>query len=154
MTENEIKLAEQMWENGSTMGEIARVLPYKEYKSLGELRKLKQNGVLKGRSGKTKAKTWGRVVEAYNGGITNPYELAKMFNTTKDTINTILVNSGVRRKRPKHNYKNTVMSQKTLLVVEDLKNGMESVDIQKKYGITKQWVSLIKIKYLGGKNGK
>ena len=46
MTESEIKLVERLWANGKGVGEIARLLPYKEYIAIREIRELKRNGVL------------------------------------------------------------------------------------------------------------
>ena len=57
MTESEIKLVERLWASGKGVGEIARLLPYKEYIAKREIAELKKKGVLKGKSGKSQANT-------------------------------------------------------------------------------------------------
>ena len=42
--------------------------------------------MLKGRSGKTATKTWEKVLQAYKGGITSPYELSEMFLLKVGTV--------------------------------------------------------------------
>jgi hypothetical protein len=86
LTESEIKLVERLWASGKGVGEIARLLPYKEYIAKREIAELKRNGVLKGKSGKSQANTQARVLQAYNDGITSPYEIAEMLDEPVTTI--------------------------------------------------------------------
>lgn len=148
MTESEIKLVERLWASGKGVGEIARLLPYKEYIAKKEIAQLKQNGVLKGRSGKTATKTLGKVLEAYNDGITNPYDLAEMFGLKVGSVNTILSNSKLDRKRPKHNYKQYPLCEKTQQIITEIQSGKALHEIAKAHGTSRQYVHKIKNKYV------
>jgi DNA-binding CsgD family transcriptional regulator len=46
MTEKEIEQVKDMWSQGYSAVQISRVLPYKEYLALAEIRSLKKQGVL------------------------------------------------------------------------------------------------------------
>jgi hypothetical protein len=48
MTESEIKLVERLWASGKGVGEIARLLPYKEYIAKREISELKKKRGIKG----------------------------------------------------------------------------------------------------------
>lgn len=148
MTESEIKLVERLWASGKGVGEIARLLPYKEYIAIREIRELKRNGVLKGRSGKSRANTQAKVLQAYNDGITSPYEIAEMFGLKVSTVNWILGNSKLDRKRPKHNYKQYPLCEKTQQIITEIKSGKPLHEIAKAHGTSRQYVHKIKNKYV------
>lgn len=148
MTESEIKLVERLWASGKGVGEIARLLPYKEYISIREIRELKRNGVLKGRSGKSQANTQAKVLQAYNDGITSPYDLAEMFGLKVSTVNWILGNSKLDRKRPKHNYKQYPLCEKTQQIITEIQSGKPLHEIAKAHGTSRQYVHKIKNKYV------
>jgi DNA invertase Pin-like site-specific DNA recombinase len=147
MTESEIKLVERLWESGKGVGEIARLLPYKEYIAKREIAELKRNGVLRGRSGKTKEKTWGKILQAYNGGKTNPYEIAEMLGLRVNTVNHVLSNLSLKRKRPRHNYANIEIGDKTKDILSEIKNGGVLSEIARKHGVSRQYVHKLKNKY-------
>lgn len=151
MIEQDINLIIKLWENGESINSIIRLLPYKENVTRKEIAKLRQNGTLKGSSGKTKAKTWEKVLQAYNGGITSPYELSETFGLKVGTINTILSNSHLDRARPKHNYKPYPLSAKTQLILQDIKQEIDVKDIIIRHNVSRQYVYKIKNKYLGAK---
>ena len=148
MTESEIKLVERLWASGKGIGEIARLLPYKEYIAKREIAELKQKGVLKGRSGKTATKTWEKVLQAYNNGITSPYDLAEMFGLKVSTVNWILGTSKLDRKRPKHNYKQYPLCEKTQQIITEIQIGKPLHEIAKNHGTSRQYVHKIKNKYV------
>ena len=148
MTESEIKLVERLWASGKGVGEIARLLPYKEYIAIRGIRELKRNGVLKGRSGKTATKTWEKVLRAYNDGITSPYDLAEMFGLKVNTVNWILGNSKLDRKRPKHNYKQFSLCEKTQQIITEIESGKPLHEIAKAHGTSRQYVHKVKNKFV------
>lgn len=148
MTESEIKLVERLWASGKGVGEIARLLPYKEYIAKREIAELKRNGVLKGRSGKSQANTQARVLQAYKDGITNPYEIAEMFDMDYRYVNNILSNAKLGRERPKRNYKQRKVCENTQAIITALKSGKRVREICAEFGVSTQYVYQVKNKFV------
>ena len=146
MTESEIKLVERLWASGKGVGEIARLLPYKEYIAKKEIAQLKKKGVLKGRSGKTATKTWEKVLQAYNDGITNPYEIAELCDCCYGYVNTILSNAKLGR--VKRNYKQRKVCENTQAIITALKSGKRVREICAEFGVSTQYVYQVKNKYV------
>lgn len=149
MTEQDKNLIIRLWESGKPSTAIVRLLPYDAQTAKSMIMELRQNGVLKGRSGKTAAKTLEKVLQAYNDGITNPYDLSEMFGLKVGSVNTILSNSRLNRTRPKKNYKAYPIGDKTKEIIEEIKNGKSLIGIAKKYGTSRQYVHRVKQKYVG-----
>lgn len=148
MTEQDKNLIVRLWESGEPTTAIVRLLPYDTQRAKSMITELRQNGVLKGRSGKTATKTWEKVLRAYNDGITNPHDLAEMFSLKVGTINTILSNSRLNRTRPKHNYKERGKCEKTIAIIKEIQSGKPLHEIAKLHGTSKQYVHKIKNKYV------
>lgn len=148
MTESEIKLVERLWASGKGIGEIARLLPYKEYIARQEIRELKRNGVLKGRSGKSRANTQARVLQAYNDGITNPYEIAELCGCCYGYVNTILSNAKLGRGKPKRNYKQRKVCENTQAIITALRSGKRVREICAEFGVSTQYVYEVKNKFV------
>ena len=148
MTESEIKLVERLWANGKGVGEIARLLPYKEYIAKREIAELKRNGVLKGRSGKSRVNTQARVLQAYNDGITSPYEIAEMLGMDYRYVNIILSNAKLGRQRPKRNYKQRKLCENTQAIITALKSGKRVREICAEFGVSTQYVYQVKNKFV------
>lgn len=149
MTEQDINLIIRLWESGEPKCVIVKMLPYKPYHIEKKILELRQNGVLKGRSGKTSTKTHDKVLDAYNNGITNPYEIADMLGLSHHTIKEHLNKANLNRTRPKHNY---ITCDKTRLIRADLESGIKAREIAKKYGVSTQWVHFVKNKYKENEN--
>ena len=148
MTESEIKLVERLWANGKGVGEIARLLPYKEYIAKREIRELKRNGVLKGKSGKSQANTQARVLQAYNDGITNPYEIAELCGVGVGYIRNVLSQATVKIQRPKRNYKQRKLCENTQAIIDRLKSGKKVREICDDFGVSTQYVYQVKNKFV------
>jgi hypothetical protein len=148
MTESEIKLVERLWGSGKGVGEIARLLPYKEYIAKREIAELKRNGVLKGRSGKSRANTQARVLQAYKDGITSPYEIAEMLEMDYRYVNMILSNAKLGRKRPTRNYKQRKVCENTQAIITALKSGKRVREICAEFGVSTQYVYQVKDKFV------
>lgn len=146
MTEQDKNLIVRLWESGEPSSAIVRLLPYDTQTAKSMIAKLRQNGVLKGRSGKTQSKTWEKVLRAYNDGITNPYDIAEMFGLKVGTVNTLLSNSRLHRKRPSYNYK--PLCDKTNEIITQIKSGKSLSEIAKAYGTSRQYVHIVKNKYV------
>jgi DNA-binding NarL/FixJ family response regulator len=111
--------------------------------------------VLKGRSGKTQEKTQAKVLEVYNGGKTNPYEIAEILGMNAGSVKQIIAKLKAVGKiknngRPNHNYKKRKttdfdkLCDKTREIICDLEKGLSGVAIAQKYGVSRQWVNAIK----------
>ena len=148
MTESEIKLVERLWESGKGVGEIARLLPYKEYIAIREIRELKRNGVLKGRSGKSRVNTQERVLQAINGGITSPYEIAELCGVCVGHIRNVLSRAKVKIERPKHNYKQRKLCKNTQAIITALRSGKRIREICTEFGVSTQYVYQVKNKFV------
>lgn len=148
MTEQDKNLIIRLWESGEPSSSIVRLLPYDTQTAKSMVMELRQNGVLKGRSGKTSTKTWEKVLRAYKDGIINPYDLAEMFGLKVGTINTILSNSRLDRKRPKRNYKQFPLCEKTQQIITEIQSGKPLREIAKNHGTSRQYVHKIKNKYV------
>ena len=148
MTENEIKLVERLWANGKGVGEIARLLPYKEYIAKREIAELKRNGVLKGRSGKSQAITQEKVLQAFNDGITSPYEIAELCGVCVGHIRNVLSRAKVKIQRPKRNYKQRKVCENTQAIIDRLKSGKRVREICTEFGVSTQYVYEVKNKFV------
>lgn len=148
MTEQDKNLIIRLWESGEPSSSIVRLLPYDAQTAKSMIMELRQNGVLKGRSGKTATKTWEKVLRAYNDGITSPYDLAEMFLLKVSTVNNILGSSGLKRQRPKHNYKQRKVCENTKAIITALKSGKRVREICEDFGVSKQYVYEVKNKFV------
>ena len=148
MTESEIKLVERLWASGKGVGEIARLLPYKEYIAKREIAELKKKGVLKGKSGKSQANTQARVLQAYNDGITSPYEIAELCGVYVGYVYNVLSQAKVKIQRPKHNYKQRKLCENTQAIITALRSGKRVREICADFGVSTQYVYEVKNKFV------
>lgn len=148
MTESEIKLVERLWASGKGVGEIARLLPYKEYIAKREIAELKRNGVLKGKSGKSRANTQARVLQAYNDGITSPYEIAELCGVCVGYVYNVLSQAKVKIQRQKHNYKQRKLCENTQAIITALQSGKRVRGICAEFGVSTQYVYQVKNKFV------
>ena len=147
MTEQDKNLIIRLWESGETKSSIVQLLPYKPYQARLMIEELKKNGTLQGRSGKSEKKTWNKVLQAYNDGKTNPYDIAKMFGLKVGTVNNILSNSRLNRKKPEHNYNQFPLTEKTKQIITEIQSGKSLSEIAREYNISRQYIHKIKNKY-------
>lgn len=148
MNEQDKKLIIQFWESGLSIRKIVKLLPYKPYHILIAIKELRQNGTIGGKSGKSKEKTWEKVLQAYNNGTTNPHDIAEMFGLKVNTVNVILGNSQLGRKKPKHNYKQMEIGEKTRQIIMEIQSGKPLHEIAKAHGTSRQYVHKVKNKYV------
>ena len=151
MYENLIK---SLWENGEKEDSIIKMLPFDKQTSQQMIDCLKKKGViLENRKRKSIEDTKKLILEAYQSGMTNPYEIAEKYGYSKNTITTYLVELHLGRKRPAHNYNKSrqySLSKKTESIIESLKSGLKSKEIQEMYKVSRQYVHYVKYKYLKG----
>lgn len=143
MTEREVELIKQMWSQGYSATQIARVLPYKEYWSKAEIRRFKKEGILPPRN----------VKEIRVASVLAEFEKNKNLRQIADKLGIeysyvlrILHDEGV--KHPKvMNFTKAPPTQRRLEIIEDLKKGMSLSEVAKKHGISRQRVFQIKESY-------
>lgn len=147
MTESEKNLVIRLWDSGATIGEIVKLLPYKEYIAKEYIREMKSQGILVGRSGKSQAKTLAKAINLYNSGITNVCEIAELLGMKKRSVETIFRKGNFKRPRPKHNYRETNICDKSRAILDDIRQGEMSLsEIARKHNVNRQWVWQLKNK--------
>lgn len=149
MTNEDRDLIVKLWDSGLPATSIINLLPYKKVEIKQEIANLRLQGVLKGRSGKTQQKTYAKMLQAFNDGITSPYEIADMLGLEVNTVSKALWEMGCKRKRPKHNYNKKKLCDKTAQILLEIERGDKPLtEIAKKYGVSKQRVHALKKKHL------
>ena len=158
MTESEKRLIIDLWESRMKIADIVKMLPCDEKTAKGYIRALKDEGVLAAEKHRNANITREVIRTAYENGDRNPYELARKLHLSAYTVKDILVKLGLERQRPKRNYKKrnptniAKLCEKTQGICADLTAGATVKEIMEKYGVTRQYVSLIKKKYFKGEN--
>lgn len=147
MTEADKKLVINLWNAGTKIYQIVRMLPYNEKTAMSIIKELRENGTLTPRA--SKEENVKAVCEAYLNGEHNIEKLSKMFKITVASVRTYLLMGGVKRERPKHYICTKEKSEKTLAIIEELNKGEKSqVEIAKEYGVTRQYVNGLKKGFL------
>lgn len=140
MTASDKTLIIRLWTGGVPIAEICKMLPYKAMhikEMVGELRK---DGTLPPRERGNKRQL---VVDAYNGGMTNPYEIAETYGLTYGTVKAYLFRAGLKRPHPKHQYRPKSNGEKTAQILAALANKTQS-EVARQFGVSRQWVSALK----------
>lgn len=132
MTEAEKKKIKEMWESGMPLTQIRQATAVDIVTFNATIREMKANGDFDAPRKTTEQK----IIEAYQSGIHNPYELADMYGVSYGYVNLVFHRHKVAR--PKKNWKH---SDRTNAIVEDLKEGvLTQYQIAKKHGVNRQWV--------------
>ncbi len=140
MTESDKSLIIRLWNGGVPIAEICKMLPYKALhikQMVGELRK---DGTLSPRVRGNKRQL---VVDAYNGGMTNPYEIAETYGLTYGTVRHYLFKGGVKRPYPKRQYRPKPTTDKTMEILAALETKSQ-IEVARQFGVSRQYVSALK----------
>lgn len=155
MTEANKQIIKKLWNLGETIEMIIRLVPMKQTHCRALIKQMRESGELPPR-GRARGKTDREVISAYESGITNKYDLAQMFDLTTAHILYILRHNGYGG-RPEHNHKtrrkNTPdeLSERTQAIALAIQSGVKTGEICRQYGVTRQYVNLVKKKYLTNK---
>lgn len=141
MTEREVENIKRQWEIGVPIGQIVRTMPYSQTTALRHIWELQNKGVLLPRKRKRGVDL---VSEAYNRGMTNPHEIAETYGYTIRTVYEYLKRTNPHRERVKHNWKKRGFNEQTIEILKCLEKGMGVNETARKFGVTKQWVSVVK----------
>lgn len=153
MTESEKRLIIDLWESRMKVEDIVRMLPCDQKTARGYIKALKDEGVLSAEKHRGKELTREIIKTAYENGERNPYVLARTYHLSPYTVKDILVGLGLERHRPKTNYKKrkptdiAKLCVKTQDICDEIAKGAKPKEITEKYGVTRQYVSLLKKKY-------
>lgn len=133
MTEKEIEQVKEMWSQGCSMVQISRVLPYKEYLALAEIRTLKKQGVLPPRN--VQEIIAERVFKEYEE-TKDIGEIADRLGLSKRYIENIFYYNG--------KYHPRLPNEKRQQIIADLKAKKSQSKIAKKHGVSRQYIFQIK----------
>ena len=153
MLESDKELIKTLWESGQTISQIVQMLPYEEKVCNKMIITLKKQGVLSKANKNSKKE---KIVNAYNSGITNPYTLSEMYGVPKYTIDNIFSACGIKRQRPKKNYKERAktsidsLSEKTQNIIEALNDNIPAKKIAEMYDVRLQWIYSVKRVHIKG----
>lgn len=152
MTEKDKNLVVTLWQSGEPIERIIRLLPYPICTSRKYINELRNQGVLTNEN-RIKKKAIDKVMQLYNSGVTNPYEIADMTGYSFYTVRSALVKAGLDRKRPEHNYKATPLkpydkiSDNSKIIVDLLEQGKGCSEIARLVGCSRQNVFVLKKKF-------
>ena len=132
MTEKEIEQVKVMWSQGCSMVQISRVVPYKEYLALREIRSLKKQGVLKPRS--IQQIIAERVFKEYEE-TKDIGEIANRLGISKRYIENIFYHNG--------KYHPRLPNEKKQQIIADLNAKKSQSEIARKHGVSRQYVHQI-----------
>lgn len=141
LTDFEVEVLKRQWEAGVPIKQIVKMMPYKQSRSLNYIWDLQKNGVLQKRRRKNGQSL---ILDAYNNGMTNPYEISDVYGYKPETVKKYLRFVGVHRNRPPANWKQKEKSDKTKEILECLEKGVKMSEIAKMYGVSRQWVFIVK----------
>ena len=152
MTEREKNLVVTLWQSGEPIEKIIRLLPYPIGISRRYIRELREQGVLT-KSNRNKITAKEKIIEIYNNGTINPYDIAEISGYSFYTVRYVLSHAGLCRVRPVHNYKTTSpmpyerICDNSKQIVDLLERGMGCAEIAKIVGCTRQNVFILKKKF-------
>lgn len=153
MTEQEKNLIIALWENGTPVNSIVRMLDCKEYHARQYIKELRNNGTLTKENRRKNATEI--VVNVFNKGETNPYKIAEITGYKVSTVRTLLNGAHITIPKGKRNRPPTKISslcELTQLIIEDIKSGEKFSQIAKNHNVSRQYVYKIKDKYVKEKS--
>lgn len=133
MTEKEIEQVRVMWLQGCSMVQISRLLPYKEYLALAEIRTLKKQGILPPRN--VQQIIADRVFKEYEE-TKDIGEIADRLGISKRYIENIFYHNG--------KYHPKLPSKKKQEIIADLKAKKSQSEIARNHGVSRQYIYQIK----------
>lgn len=90
-----------------------------------------------------------KILALYSQGVKNPYVIAQKIGCPVTSVQSILCQNGIRRRRPKKNYKKTEINIMAKAILFDILTTKKTISqIAREYGVSRQYVSHLKIKEL------
>ena len=140
MTENEKKQVRALWESGMTLAQIRQMTPIEPRAFDLAVREMKRNGEFP----QLRNTCADKIIEAYHRGERNPYAIADTYGVKVNYVYWVLARNKLRLGKKTRVF---VHSERTTAIVEDLKDGaLSQVEIAKKHGVSRQYITKIKKK--------
>ena len=139
MTEKEKQLVLDMWNSGSSIFQIASMLPYKQYSTMAEITEMAKSGFLPERNKHEIMVEKLREAFLYGASVE---QMAMMFCLKEITVAKYLREAGYSV------YVVKGASKQTKEIVQELIEGIGISALAKKYGVSRQRIYAIKQKYL------
>jgi transposase len=144
MTENEKKQVVELWQGGMPLTQIRQMIAVSAREFRTTIEEMRKNGDLGGGRKNTEKK----VLEAFDGGERNIKAIAEIYRVSESTVYHYLHKNGRYLGTKARNW---VHSERTLDIVEDLKEGKLSLyKIAKKHKVSCQYLTKIKRKWQKG----
>lgn len=140
MTEREKQEVKKMWEQGISVNQISRLLPYNQYKTLKDIKKLKKEGFLKPRSiYEINAQ---KVADMYANNK-NLLEIANCLGLSMGYVAELLQYKKI--KHPRYtNFRKREINEKAKNIISDLNKKIPQSEIARKYEVSRQYVGQLK----------
>lgn len=145
--ESEKLLVKRLWNEGESVENIIRLLPYSIGKARRYVRELRESGYLEGSVYRKGKKNIEKYIELYKSGM-SVKEIASMYGLKVGTIYCYLkINkNNLRDKRYGH-------GEKTKEIINAIKIGKKQCEVVKEYGVSRQYVSALKKEIVEKENG-
>ena len=144
MTESEKKQVVALWEGGMPLTQIRQMIAMPARKFRAEIDEMRKNGDFGGARKNAEKK----VVEAFDEGERNIKAIAETYGLSENTVYYYLHKNGRYLGTKTRNW---VHSERTLAIVEDLKEGKLTLyKIAQKHKVTCQYLTKIKRKWQKG----
>ena len=141
MTEVQKKKIVTLWLEGMSIQQIGQMLPVKGIEYRATVKEMKENGEFPTERKSTQEK----IKEAFDNGMTNPYEIAETYGLSVNYVRNAKVFLKLNNKRPSHNYKPRKKDEKTGQIKAEITLGKKSLsEIARDYGISRQRVHQLK----------
>jgi hypothetical protein len=154
MLESDIEQLIKLYNDNHRVSYIVREFPeYSIYEIKSTIDELVNDGILQPRNTE---KRYESLINDYLNEQMNPKQLMEKYKYTIHTIYKILHQYNIKITRGTKNYnkrkktKIEDLSQHTKEILLDINNNLTTGELREKYGITRQYVSYLKNKYIKG----
>ena len=139
MTDSERKKIADLLESGMAIYQIRQLMDMTDKEFSSAIAEMKRNGELpKKKTGRDK------VIEAFQRGERNPYEIAEMYGLSYESVRVYKRQGGIITGRGKRNYRHC---ERTNAINEDLKSEVGTVaEIARKHQVSWTYVKKLKRK--------
>lgn len=129
-----------LWREGMTLAQIRQITAVNPREFDLAVREMKRKGEL-GAKRKTCAD---KIIDAYHRGERNPYVIAEQYGVKTRYVYDVLLRNKLHLGKKTRNF---VHTERTNAIVEDLNDGeLSQVEIARKHGVSRQYITKIKRK--------
>lgn len=149
MTEQERNLIIKLWENGTPINSIIHMLDCKQCTAKQYIKELKESGILKKEN--RKRRSVDIIINVFNKGETNPYQISEITGYSVNTVRTVLHNAHIpipKSKRKRSPTDVNTLCQLTQTIIREIESGEPCSEIAKYYNVSRAYVYKVKQKYV------